>query len=271
LRNCRQIVSFVVVCECILSMLFVVSAGVREQLLLPFPRRRGGQRAGAGRKRGAGRRSTPHRTRPQHRRYEPVLVTWRCAVRSLRSEFVFPTLRNAIADLNERWRGRFRIVVFSVQADHLHFIVEAEDRRALSGGLRGFAVSFARRFNRLVFRRGAVFAGRWHGRALATPRAVRYALTYVLANARKHGEAVGSLDPFSSAPYFRGFRQCRDHAPVELRPTLVPRGFGPSPSAAAESWLLCRGWSRGGLLSIHDAPSRKGRTLAAAGVATAAK
>jgi REP element-mobilizing transposase RayT len=235
-------------------VLVVLAVGEQLDLLFSRGRGRGGARVGAGRKPGAGRRSTPHRARPGHRRYEPVLVTWRCAVRSLRSEFVFPTLRNTIADVNERWRGRFRIVVFSVQADHLHFIVEAEDRRALSGGMRGFAVSFARRFNRLVFRKGPVFAGRWHERALTSPRAVRHALIYVLANAKKHGEALGRLDPFSSAPYFRGFMECPDHAPVELQPELIPPGCGPSPVAAAESWLLRRGWLRRGLLSLDEAP-----------------
>jgi REP element-mobilizing transposase RayT len=236
-----------------------------EQLGLPFPRQRGGARAGAGRKPGGGRRSTPHRSRPRHRGYEPVLVTWRCVVGSLRSGFVFPTLRSAIADVNERWRGRFRIVVFSVQADHLHFIVEAEERRALSGGMRGFAVSFARRFNRLVFRKGAVFASRWHGRTLASPQAVRHALVYVLGNAKKHGEAVGKVDPFSSAPYFSGFRECRARSPVDLRPELVPRGFGPSPCAVPKSWLLRQGWLRRGLLSLDDAPKRATRPVARRG------
>jgi REP element-mobilizing transposase RayT len=129
-----------------------------------------------------------------------VHVTLRSSVRSLRSQFVFPTVRNAIRSANQRWRGRFRIVHFSVQADHIHFIVEADDRCALSGGMRGFAVSCARQLNRLVFRSGSVFPERWHGRALTSPRAVRNAIRYVLANARKHGAVCGALDPCSSAP-----------------------------------------------------------------------
>jgi putative transposase len=182
--------------------------------------------------------------------------------RSLRSQFVFPTVRNAISRTNRRWRDRFRIVHFSVQADHLHFLVEARDARALSGGMRGFSVSFARVFNRLVFRRGCVFPDRWHGRALKTPRAVRHALVYVLANARKHGEAVGLLDALSSAPYFRGFREFCGRVPFPLQPGLVPR-FARMCSGEAEefglleeprSWLLRTGWQRRGLLSVHEMP-----------------
>jgi len=107
----------------------------------------------------------------------------RLCSKSLRSQFVFPTVVGAIAAANAR--GRFQIVHYSVQADHLHLIVEARDRSALIEGMRGFSVSLTRRINRLLFRRGRLVATRWHGRALSSPRAVRRALVYVLANAKK--------------------------------------------------------------------------------------
>jgi hypothetical protein len=45
---------------------------------------------------------------------------------------------------------------------------------------------------------------RWHQRALKTPRSVRRALVYVLANFKKHGEAVHApLDPCSSRAVLR--------------------------------------------------------------------
>jgi hypothetical protein len=97
-----------------------------EQLALPLPHardgtRRGGARRGAGRKRVGARGSTPHRTRPQHRAREPVLVTMRAGLGPLRSRFVFPTLKYAIGRANRREPEAFRIVHFSVQRDHLHF------------------------------------------------------------------------------------------------------------------------------------------------------
>lgn len=239
-----------------------VMRSLTGQMALPFPRGRGGARQGAGRPRSAARGSTPHRARPRHRAYEPVHVTLRTHSRSLRSQFVFPTVRNTIARTNCRWRGRFRIVHFSVQADHLHFLVEASSARALSGGMRGFSVSFARVFNRLVFRRGCVFSDRWHGRSLKTPRAVRHALVYVLANAKKHGEAIGLVDALSSAPYFRGFREFRGRVPIASQPQLVPR-FARMRNKETEvfdlvdeprTWLLRAGWRRRGLLSVHEMP-----------------
>ena len=193
-----------------------------EQLELRFPNRWGGARQKAGRKAGK-RRAVPHRARPAHRPSVPEHVTLRVRLRSLRSQFVFPTVRGALADANERGGARFRIVHFSVQSHHLHLIVEALERRDLIEGLRGLSVSLARRINRLLFRRGPLSAERWHGRPLPSPRAVRHALVYLLGNAKKHREPVGALDPLSSAPFFRGFRGFAGRAPLELRPELVPR------------------------------------------------
>jgi REP element-mobilizing transposase RayT len=39
---------------------------------------------------------------------------------------------------------RFRVVVFSVQPDHLHLIVEAFDKLALTNGMRGLSIRLAR-------------------------------------------------------------------------------------------------------------------------------
>jgi putative transposase len=168
-----------------------------EQPCLAFPSGWGGARRNAGRRANPGRRSVAHRARARHSAVVPVHVTMRLRVRSLRSQFVFPTVLDVLSRANRRGGERFRVVHFSVQWDHLHLIVEALDRRALLEGMRGLSVSLARSVNRLLFRRGALSADRWHGHALATPRAVRHALVYVLANAKKHGHATEPLDPLS--------------------------------------------------------------------------
>jgi putative transposase len=238
-----------------------IACGVRngggKQLCLAFPNGWGGLRDGAGRKSRSKRRNVRHQARPVHRAGEPVHVTVRSGFRPLRSAFVFPTVRGAIRDLNRRWKDRFRVVHFSVQSDHLHLIAEARDRKALLGGVRGLSVSLARRVNRLVFRRGRVIADRWHGRALSTPRAVRHALVYLLGNFRKHEQlAGGSVDPFSSAPYFAGFLQLAHCAPAvgDLRRVAGIELARGSPVLEPRSWLLRAGWRRYGLISIHEAP-----------------
>jgi len=183
-----------------------------RQLELAFPLGHGGARRGAGRKALPPHlRHTPHRARGDHRRAHPVHVTLRAGLRCLRREPVVRTVLGALRDSN---RESFRIAHYSVQANHVHLVVEAECGASLASGLRGVAVRVARRLNRLLFRRGRFWADRWHGRALTSPRQVRNALVYVLQNHNKHGSQRGALlDSLSSAQWFDGFA-----APV-------PRGF----------------------------------------------
>jgi len=151
-----------------------------------------------------------------------------------------------------------------VQEDHIHLLVEATTPQALSQGMRGLALRLALAINRLIFRRGPVFADRWHGRVLTRPREVRNALVYVLANFRKHrGAGCGEApdwDVFSSAPYFHGFREFAGEAPRSFIDNAVPRALAPpdeSPVLAASTWLLREGWRRHGLISVNEEPQRR--------------
>ena len=214
---------------------------------------RGGARVGAGRpKLGAQLRSTAHRARPMHRAAQPVHVTLRSSCRSLRSQYVARTVLQALRDSQ---RESFRIVQYSVQENHLHLLVDASDRTALSSGMRGLAVRMAKRVNRVLFRRGRFWTDRWHGRALKSPREVRNALVYVINNRAKHSHRAGGLelDPLSSAEWFAGFRQA------------LPRGFRsltPRANAPPRTWLLGVGWKRHGLISIDEVPARNERPRA---------
>ena len=116
------------------------------------------------------------------------------AVRCLRSDRAFPAVRRALYVAS---RGNFRIIHFTVQDDHLHLIVEADDNR------------------------------------------------------RKHRAGERGLDPCSSAPWFRGWRE-----PVA---TLL----GPPPVVGARTWLAAVGWCRHGLLGLDERP-RSGESTGSA-------
>jgi len=217
-----------------------------NQLAFSFPatKRRGGARRGAGRKpRAAHLRQTPHRTRPVHRKAHPVHVTLRAGLRSLRAQRVARPLLAALRDSNRDW---FRIVHYSVQDNHVHLIVESDERNTLSAGVHGLMVRIARRVNRLLRRRGRFWADRWHGRDLEGPRQVRNALVYVLQNHRKHSSSA-ALDPLSSAESFDGFASA---LPAAFR------SIGPPCTATATTWLLKSGWRRRGLIRLTEGPSR---------------
>jgi REP element-mobilizing transposase RayT len=185
----------------------------------------------------------PHDTRPEHARRHPVHVTLRLerGLPSLRRPRTLDLLLRVFRAL--RVREDFRLVQFSIQTNHLHLIVEAEDRHALSRGMRGLGVRLARRLNRSWRRRGRVLAERYHARALKTPREVRAALVYVLANARRHGIVYAGPDRFASGTWFDGWRG--------FRATL---GLALPPVRAAETWLLRVGWRRLGRIGLREAP-----------------
>jgi hypothetical protein len=132
--------------------------------------------------------------------------------------------------------GAFRLVHFSIQTNHLHLIVEAKDRPALSRGAQGLFVRVARALNALWGRAGSVFADRHHDRILRTPREVWDALRYVLTNAHRHGALSAGVDPSSSGAWFDGWR-----GDARGGSALWPR---------ARTWLLAHGWRRHGRIPL---------------------
>lgn len=176
-----------------------------HQLQLPARPTWGGKRRGAGRKPAGPRRRVSHRPRARHDPHCPVHVTMRATfnVASLRRDQVFPAIRRALAASST---ATFRLIHFSVQTDHLHLIVEADGSEQLRRGMQGLAIRLARGINRVLGRKGRVWADRFHARLLRTPREVRNALVYVLQNIRKHLRGARGLDPLSSARWFDGWR-----------------------------------------------------------------
>ncbi len=226
-----------------------------RQLEMDLTRRHDGDRRG-GRRKGAGRKPKGPKAGVSHRRREllkvrtPLHVTVRCGhdVKRLRRWRVAKELARAFRA--GCWAEGFRIVQFSVQANHIHLVVEADGARALSEGMRAWTIRVARAINRVMGRTGKVFPDRYHAVTLTTPKQVRAALCYVLQNARRHGLDVprSSPDLFSSAWWFTGWSHER------WRPRWDPPTEGPT-VAAAEGWLLTIGWRRCGLIDVDEVPA----------------
>jgi REP element-mobilizing transposase RayT len=169
---------------------------------LPF-RRWGGARRGAGRKRTSVRQNVPHRVRRRFRKGAlHVTVRIRREVWNLRTHRCFRALRRAFERGCQRFG--FRLVHFSVQGNHAHFIVEAPDAEALGRAMKGLEVRMARALNKVMGRQGPVFADRYHAQLLASPRQAANAVRYVLENWKVHAVREGQpapsgVDPFCSA------------------------------------------------------------------------
>ncbi len=192
----------------------------------------GGKRKRAGRKPKGARAGVSQSPRAALASRHPVHVTLRVLphVWNLRSRRCFSAIAAAFA--GARLRNGFRLIHFSVQGNHLHLVVEAADARSLSRGVQALSIRIAKRLNRVMGRRGPVFADRYHAHVLRTPSEVAWALDYVLGNfavhARRRGDssADAELDPY-----------CSESVEVRLaaRPPLV---------CEPTTWLLCVGWRR---------------------------
>ena len=232
-----------------------------------FPKH-GGKRKGAGRPPKGRRSSQPHKKRPALKKSEPVHVTVRVVdeLATLRQLDAYKALRAAMWAVYDR--EEVHVVSVSIQASHVHLLVEARDRTALARGMQALQISAAKRINRAFSkrrttrRRGRVFSDRYHAEIIKNRRQARHALAYVLNNWRRHGEhrvkelRGFSIDPFSSAISFDGWREA-----VEVD---WPSTYEPLPVWKPQTWLMTTGWRMYGLISLSEVPGRAPRRKAVA-------
>ena len=204
----------------------------------------GRERAGAGRPRLKNRQSSvPHRPRPEHNPRHPVHITLR-ARKAIPYFDTHRVRRHRDSDgdslhLDIPNRGVLRA------GHYVHAIVESDDKRALGLGVAGLRIRSAKALNRVFDRTGPVWSGKYHARELATPRATRTAIVYVLQNWKKHIRGVAGIDPCSSGPWFDGWKEAQS------------RRATPSPAARPRTWLATRGWRErgGGAIGLHEHPA----------------
>jgi len=197
----------------------------KAQLILRFRKRKRGKvgRPPKGKKAGVS-----HLRREELSRHHGVHVTLRTAagVGYLRRQRVVSGIEEAFRQA--RIRFGMRIVHYSIQGNHLHLIVEAEDRESLAKGMQGLAIRIAKTLNRLFDRAGHVWADRYHSHVLRTRREVANALRYVLGNfarhARQWGETAARFADECSSIRYLGLAG-------EAAPVAAPR-----------TWLLRIGW-----------------------------
>jgi REP-associated tyrosine transposase len=251
---------------------FAFAAGRPRARSSGATRKTGGPRGADAKRRPERAGFVPHVVRPAHDARHPVHVTMKrvAAAPSLRSQRVFAAivdqLRFAVA------RG-VRIFHFSVQGDHVHLMVEADDRERLARGMQLFFSRVAFAVNRVAMRSGKLFRERHHRRELATPTEVRRCLVYVMFNDRKHfrgheradgadGAELrltrdappdgGWFDVCSSSLWFEEWDP-RARPPPPLR---ARHRAGPCPLVSPRTWLARTGYKRaGGAIRFSEVPA----------------
>jgi putative transposase len=236
------------------------------QISLPFSANRRAKRRGP-KRRVFGR--VHHRARPIHKGRHPVHITLRArhGLPSFRQQLVHALILRVLRDQRRRAYGTtFQIVHFSIQSNHLHMIVEADDgptpqalleerkerrRNPLRSGVSGFVIAFAKRLNAMFKRKGKVWDDRYHRHDLQSPHEVKTSVRYVINNFRKHGHltfGTGAFDYYSSAQHFDGWSE-----------PLFSQFSEPEPwtETAPRTWLLAQGWKRHGLIHPAETPSER--------------
>jgi REP element-mobilizing transposase RayT len=150
----------------------------------------------------------------------------------------------------------FRVIHLSIQNNHLHLIVEATNKRALSRGMQRFAIRAARALQATFGWSGKIFPWRYHAKQITSGYQARSALAYVLNNWRKHREDMtcsramqASVDPYSSGIVFDGWAGGVRFA--------IPERYEPLPVSPPRTALLSRDWRRYGLIDPFERPGAR--------------
>ena len=219
-----------------------------KQVEMDF-RQHGGGRKGAGRKKHrAG--CINHVKRPELNGREPIGIKLKLisGLPSIRTPMIMSALARAI-----RLAKRFGLAVihYAIQSNHIHLIVEAASKNALTSGMRSLTTSLAKAVHRYIGFGfcGKVLKARYHAHILKTPTEVKRALRYVIFNLAKHKNCAPMVDPYSSIFALANLKELVSK--VELIRIERDLSYEPewqagiaSAIARASTWLLDQGWRR---------------------------
>jgi putative transposase len=143
-----------------------------------------------------------HQTRERVRGHTPLHINFKLQLEkgSLRNKTVLKFLAKAIARARMK---NLRVVHFSLQHNHVHLLVEAQNNVTLTRGMRALIISLVMRLNRYWRKGGQRLKQRYHLHVLKTRREIINAYRYVRDNFHKHSgvfnhQTAKSRDPYSS-------------------------------------------------------------------------
>ena len=149
----------------------------------------GGRRSKSGRTK-IHSKGVAHRTREKVNHRLPLHINFKYRI-NVRNKEALRILKRAV--LNSRAKG-LKVLHYSLQSNHMHFIVEAVDNRILESGMRSLTVTLAK-----GFKQGRIQLVRYHLHVLRSLKEAKNAIQYVLFNEQKHsGRKSIYLDGYSS-------------------------------------------------------------------------
>lgn len=139
----------------------------------------GGRRKNSGRKR-IKSPGVSHRPREKITSRYPLHINLKLA-HPIRNTDGIKALRKSVVNA----RKFLKLLHYSLETNHIHLIVEANDNEHLTQGMRSFTNSFVK-----IFGKGSLQKERYHLHVLRSPVEVRNAFKYVLLNHQKHATSA---------------------------------------------------------------------------------
>ena len=192
----------------------------------------GGRRPNSGRKR-IHSKGVAHRVREKVIPRTPVHINFKYRA-FIKNKLCLRLLKRAI--INARSHG-LRIIHFSLQSNHVHLIIEAENNEILTKGMRSLTITFAKGLNK-----GKVQMERYHLHVLKTIQETKNAIRYVLFNQQSHEKGTYSkIDGYSSVMLIQNALELIKRFAVTSRITLKVERTEQWELDGERSFLLKRG------------------------------
>ena len=171
--------------------------------------KRGGFRKNAGRPR-RNNSNVNHKRRLRVGREVPFLITMKLLPNqvSLRTPGAFAKFREGV--IGTKAFG-FRVIEFAILSNHIHLVAESDSNAELESAMKSLTLKLTRTL-------GIRFKERFHMRLIRTPRQLRLARIYTVANAAKHAKRRRVFDWYSSYPAYTNaqWKFCRPDLDWEI-------------------------------------------------------
>lgn len=151
---------------------------------------------------GAGRpaihdRGIRHIARDEIKKLTPLHLTIKIEKdkAGLKNKFILKSLHSSIKKAR---KIGLKIIHYTLEYDHVHLLVETDNKTALARGMQSFGISFSKSINKIKKAQGKVFKTRYHYRKLKTPAEVKNVFNYIFGNSLKHKKAISIVSPYNS-------------------------------------------------------------------------
>jgi len=151
-----------------------------------------------------------HQSRPTLPKDRPLHVTIKFdkkKIATLRNKIFYREIRKSLRRL--RVKG-VRLIEFSVQKDHIHFLLESANKIVLGKAMRALSISLSKRFSLLLNRKIKALKSRYHLHILNTLKELKNARQYILNNSAKHNSVKDADDLYFSRADFTLFKPSND-------------------------------------------------------------